>query len=133
MPGLQRRHDYRCLTVSDYFSVLAIVVYLRFHEDVNKYRITLCDIVKSAFFALHTIELDASRGQGENTPEKPCCQLTRGSPGRLPLPGRQVVDPALAVLSGGRYLPAGAGPAAATEDSHAGWTAGQMPDGGPWH
>src|SRR5208283_804556 len=85
------------------------------------------------FDALHTIELDGSGAQAENMPEKPCCQLTRGSPGRLPLPGRQVVDPALAVLSGGRYLPAGAGPAAATEDSHAGWTARQMPDGGPWH
>jgi len=133
MLGSHESSGYRCVTVSDYFLLLLIVVCSRYHVDANKVLLTVCVMIVSSKFALHTIELDGSGAQAENMPEKPCCQLTRGSPGRLPLLDRQVVDPALAVLSGGRYLLAGAGLAAATEDSNAGGTAGQIPDGGPWH
>ena len=58
MPGLHDRHDYRSVTVSDYFSLLLIVACSRFHGDANIIqRMTYADRRRPVFAQQTIVEI----------------------------------------------------------------------------
>ena len=53
MQGLHDWHDYRCVTVFDYFLLLLIVACSKFHDDVNEdqdrlYDLAICTVLTHA-------------------------------------------------------------------------------------